>query len=223
SGNPLPLYVRNEGDMIIRRISGVFPGETIRLDGTVIGTATQEEPEIICKDGLVIGLRGGNIKPHGLEKLKNRKIDLFKAKIKTGGIRRTKCRARTKIMRSGPSKTAAIIDHCAESTFELIKGADIVITVGDDTTAIAADVLARFGIPVIGITDGDLDGVLEDPVVSEGSVIIRVMEGLDDIIGHEVSEKLMEGELKIHVNGSDKLLEGIISLAEKYIISTKYY
>lgn len=45
----------------------------------------------------------------------------------------------------------------AEDAFEAAPGASLAVTVGDDTTQIAADILARLGIPVIGIVDGDLD------------------------------------------------------------------
>jgi hypothetical protein len=36
------------------------------------------------------------------------------------------------------------------------------ITEGDDTTIIAADILARLGISVIGIVDGDQDRITAD-------------------------------------------------------------
>ncbi len=223
SGSPLPLDIRVDGDTIIRRVAGVFPGENIRLNGIIIGMATQPEPEIACKDSRVVELKGGIIKPHGLEKLRNRKIDLFTAKIKTGSIRRTKHRPRIKKVPSRlPGKTVAIIDHCAESTFELIKGASLVITVGDDTTAIAADILTRLGIPIIGITDGDLDCILEDAIVPAGSAIIQVREVFDDIVGKEVFEKLMEGEQKVRLE-SDEFLARVIELAEKYIVEIKYF
>lgn len=226
SGSPLPPNVRADGDTVIRRVAGAFPGENIRLNGIIIGTATQPGPEIVCKGGSVVELRGGLIKLHGLEKLRNRKIDLFTAKVKTGNIRRTKHRARIKKIPSQspgpPGKTVAIIDHCAESTFELIKGASLVITVGDDTTAIAADILSRLGIPVIGITDGDLDCILEDAIVPAGSAIIRVREGFDDIVGKEVFEKLMEGQQKVRL-GSGELLAGVLALAQKYIVKIKYF
>ncbi len=222
-GSPLSLDVRVDGDIIIRRVAGAFPGESIRLNGIIIGTATQPEPEIVCRDGRIVELRGGIIKPHGLEKLKNRKIDLFTARIKTGSIRRTKYRPRIKKVLSRSScKTVAIIDQCAESTFELIKGASLVITVGDDTTAIAADILTRLGIPVIGITDGDLDCILEDATVPAGSAIIRVREGFDDIVGKEVFERLMEGEQKVRLE-SDEFLARVLELAEKYIVEIKYF
>jgi hypothetical protein len=223
SGSPLSVDVRVDGDTIIRRVAGAFPGESIRLNGIIIGTATQPEPEIVCRDGRIVELRGGIIKPHGLEKLRNRKIDLFTARIKTGSIRRTKHRPRIKkVLPRSSGKKVAIIDHCAESTFELINGASFVITVGDDTTAIAADILTRLGIPIIGITDGDLDCILEDATVPAGSAIIRVREGFDDIVGKEVFERLMGGEQKVRLENGE-LLSRVLGLAEKYIVKIKYF
>lgn len=221
-GSPQPLDVRSEGDSFVRRISGAVPGENIRLDGIVIGHAASAEPEIVCRDGRVVELRGGIIKPHGIEKLVNRRIDLAAARVKTGNIRRSKHRTGINVVKSHATGVA-IIDHCAESTFELVKDASLVITVGDDTTAIAADILVRFGIPIIGITDGDLDGILDDTTVPAGSVIIRVREGFDDIVGKEVFETLMKREPQIQLQETRNLFESIIELAEKYILEIKYY
>jgi len=220
--SPLPLQVENEGDMVVRKLAGVFPGENIRLDGIIIGHATSAQPVIVCRDGKVVELRGGIIKPHGFEKLENRNIDLAAARVKTGNIRRSKCRPEIKAMMPHGAGVA-IIDHCAESTFELIKDASVIITVGDDTTAIAADILTRFGIPIIGITDGDLDGILDDTNVPAGSVIIRVREGFDDIVGKEVFEKLMKREQQIRLQGTEDLFASIIELAKKYLLEVKYY
>jgi hypothetical protein len=221
-GSSQPMNVRTEGGKHIRRISGAFAGENIRLDGIVIGEVTHPELEIVCRDGCVIELRGGKIKPHGLEKLRNRKIDLTRAKVKTGTIRRTTKKPRIKEMVPGGSRLA-IIDHCAESTFELIRDAHLVVTVGDDTTAIAADILTRLGIPIIGITDGDLDRILENTVIPEGSAVIRVREGFDDIIGREVRERIMEGRQNIQIQKREYILSRILALAEKYIEEVKYY
>ncbi|VVB85760.1 Uncharacterised protein [uncultured archaeon] len=220
--SPLPLNVEHEGDRVIRRVLGALPGENIRVDGIVIGHVTSAQPEIVCVDGRVSELRGGMIKQHGLEKLNNRNIDLFTAKVKTGNIRRSKHEPRIKTVKSHPAGVA-IIDHCAESTFDLVKDAGMVITVGDDTTAIAADILARLGIPIIGITDGDLDCILEDTTVAEGSVIIRVREGFDDIVGKEVFEKIFKREAQIQIQEKSNLLARIIGLAKKNIIEIKYY
>ncbi len=219
--SPLKPQVEYEGDMVIRKISGAFPGENIRLDGIIIGHSESAQPEIVCRDGRVVELRGGIIKPHGLEKLGRRRIDLASARVKTGNIRRSRHISRKKTVKPH-GKNVALIDHCAESTFELVKDAGVVITVGDDTTAIAADILSRLGIPVIGITDGDLDGILDDTAVPSGSVIIQVREGCDDIVGKEVFDNLMRGSRRISKKRED-LLAGIIALAEKYLVEMKYY
>ena len=222
-GKPTPTILRTEGNNLIRRISGAFPGENIRLEGVVIGHITHHEPEIVCVDGRVTELRGVKVKQHGLEKLNRRKIDLYNAKVKTGNIRRTKHSAKIKPSLSLTSgKRIAIIDHSAESTFELVKDADIAVTVGDDTTTIASDILSRLGIPVIGITDGDLDCILGDTIVPAGSVIIRVKEGFDDIVGKEVFEKVMRS-CQINIMPGDELLAATLSLAKKYLVDVKYY
>lgn len=222
-GRPAPSYVRNEGDCITRRIGGAFAGENIRLEGVVIGEVIKPEIEIMCRDGRIVELKGIKVKSHGLEKLENRRIDLFTAKVKTGGIRRTKTRPRIGAIGSGKSNNKiAMIDHAAESTFELVKDAGLVITVGDDTTTIAADILTRLGIPVIGIIDGDIDGVLENTVVPEGSVIIRVRPGFDDVIGRQVSQELMGGKQHF-MHDWDELIARILALAEKHVVEVTYY
>ncbi len=223
SSSGFPLCIRSEGGTAIRHISGAFVGENIRLNGIVIGEVTHPELEIVCRDGIVVELRGGKIKPHGLEKLSSRKIDLSTAKVKTGNIRRTRHNRLIKPSSSQESGTIAIIDHCAESTFELIKDASMVIAVGDDTTAIAADILTRFGIHIIGITDGDLDSVLPDTEVPAGSVIIRVREGYDDILGQEVFKKIMNSKQQLKGQNNDDLLSRILDMAEKEIIEVIYY
>lgn len=219
-GKPAPFSVRREGELVIRRVSGSFCGENIRLDGIVIGEVMRPEPEIVCRDGKIIELRGINVKQHGLEKLDNRQLDLFTAKIKTGNIRRSLHEPRIKKGMRG--EKIAIIDHCAESTFELVKDAGMVITVGDDTTTIAADILARLGVPVIGIVDGDMDGVLVNPVVPEGSVIIRVKPGFDDIVGMEVFETVMYGKTLLSMEKGE-VVSRILALAGEHVADVRYY
>jgi hypothetical protein len=221
-GCPVPSHIRADGDLVIRRISGAFVGENIRLDGIVIGEVTHHEPEIVCKYGRIVELRGIKVKTHGLEKLEKQRINLFTAKVKTGNIRRSLHEPRIRKMLCGASYRITMIDHCAESTFELVKDAGLVITVGDDTTAIAADILTRLGVPVIGIVDGDMDGVLGNGVVPSGSVIIRVRHGFDDIVGRGVFEELMGSRQEISMERSE-LLARILALAEKYLEDVRYY
>ncbi|CAG0990825.1 hypothetical protein METP3_02642 [Methanosarcinales archaeon] len=222
-GIPEPSHIRIDGESVIRSIGGAFTGENIRLDGIVIGETTNPDIEIVCRDGKIIRLKGIKVKPHGLEKLENRMIDLFTAKVKTGGIRRTRSKPRIRDINSKKSNNKiAIIDHAAESTFELVQDAGLVITVGDDTTTIASDILARLGIPVIGIIDGDMDNVLENTVVPEGSMIIRVLPGFDDVVGREISQEIMQGKQQFR-HDKDELTAKILTLAEKYVVEVTYY
>ena len=48
-----------------------------------------------------------------------------------------------------------------ERMFISLRDADLVVTAGDDTTLIASDILYRFNIPIVGITDGDLIKLLK--------------------------------------------------------------
>lgn len=216
-GYPAPSNLRLDGELVIRRISGAFVGENLRINGIVIGEVMSHEPEIICKHGRIVELRGIKVKQHGLLKLENRKIDLFNAKVKTGNIRRSLHEPRIRKMLSGTR--ISVIDHCAESTFELVKDTGLVITVGDDTTAIAADILTRLGIPVIGIVDGDRDDVLENAVIPSGSVIIQVKAGFDDIVGRKVYQEL---RLEISME-QPELLARILALAKGYVVDVRYY
>lgn len=226
TGKPEPSHVLIDGDCVIRRVAGAFAGENIRLDGVIIGEITSPDIEIVCRDGRIDKVKGIKIKLHGLEKLENRRIDLFTAKVKTGPIRRTRSKPRIGNIdfrkSSDDSNKITIIDHAAESTFELVKNAGPVITIGDDTTTITADILARLGIPVIGIIDGDIDGMLENTVVPAGSVIIRVRPGFDDVVGKEVSQELMEGTQQIRYD-RDELIAKILALAGKYLVEVTYY
>lgn len=207
--------LRQEGDVIVRRMSGVLPGERISVNGTVIGTATDTHVEIVARDGRIVGARGIDLKMHGLEKLPH--LDLRSAILRSGSVRRTAGMLKPRIgsMRDGRNGRFAIVDHAAEEAFERASDASFVITIGDDTTAIAGDVLSRLGIPVLGIVDGDPDGICNGLVMLEGSVVVRVKEGNDDIIGkalESISEKRRPSSL-------DEALDIVREVAGDRIVS----
>ena len=64
------------------------------------------------------------------------------------------------------------------------------MTVGDDTTAIVGDILYRFQMPVIGITDGDGDVILENARITPGSVVFTVRQ--DDVFGLTVFSEVFQ-------------------------------
>jgi hypothetical protein len=204
-----------EGDTEKRQIFGVLPGEPISINGVVIARAKGGRIEICAQDGKIIAISGAEIKHHGLEKLPQ--INLGNAIIRSGKIRRTISNPRVKVCRGGE---AAIIDHCAEDVFEAAKKAYVVLTVGDDTTIIAGDILSRLGIPIIGIVDGDEDKLLHRPSMSAGSTIINVEQGWDDIIGRQVKETIFRERTRIKMSAFD-LENAVIEIAKSRILQIK--
>lgn len=173
-----------------RIVEGVLPGENIWINGKVIGRAVADKV-IIRKDkkGRII-FEGIEIKPHGLEKLGD--FDINDCIIRSGTVRRTSARPRVAERNGG--KKVLFIDHDAEYSFNLARYAKGAVTVGDDTTRIAGTIFFRLGIPVVGITDGDEDGICNEKLLAPGSIIFRTRAGTDDIVGKEVKEKIFGGQ-----------------------------
>jgi hypothetical protein len=239
---PLPFYnsvcqencSKTGKTRTIREISGVLAGENIFVNGIVIGKALSSEIRIISENGFITAIEGGEIKEHGLEKLHNYEkknpVDLAGAWIKSGDIRRNDsslpdAQKQNAVARKSGSTSRAgtgrvvpgkvvLIDHAAENTYELAAGAELAITVGDDTTAIAGDILFRLGIPIVGITDGDCDNVTCEPKTFPGSVILRLVPGSDDILGERVKQELLGGENSAVFENLFAFKEDVLKLAE---------
>jgi len=208
---PLPGAFR-QGNETWRALAGVMPGELISVNGTVVAKALEGSVEIKAIDGKIVSIKGAEPKPHGLEKLP--KIDLDKAIIRSGKIRRTEARPR---LRERRGDGAVLIDHDAEDAFEAAQGASVAVTVGDDTTAIAADILARLGVPVIGIVDGDMDGLGEKTMMLQGSIVIWVEPGHDDLVGKRVKDEIFQGKSRAPFR-AEELIEKIIEAADDHIV-----
>jgi hypothetical protein len=174
---------------VVRPVHGVSPGENILVNGMVIGKSCSENLTLVATDGIISEIIGGDIKPHGVSKLG--KIDLNTAIIKTGLLRRTDDVKPRVINHESDLNVlrVAYLDHAAEDIYKL-KNMDLVVTIGDDTTLVASDILYRFDVPIIGITDGDLDKVVEHGFVKKDSHIIQVDSGFDDIVGAKIFEEI---------------------------------
>jgi hypothetical protein len=207
--------IARDGDIVRRRLTGVQPGELISINGVVVAKATEGAVEILAKKGKIIEIKGAELKPHGLEKLST--VDLGDAIIRSGNIRRIGARPRVMECRGNG---AALIDHSAEDAFEMAEGTCVAVTVGDDTTAIAGDILSRMGIPVIGIVDGDLDGLSQRTVMPKGSVIIRVEPGYDDAVGRQIKKELFQGNNRTSIRASD-LAEKVMEIAGERIVQVE--
>ncbi len=202
-------------DILKRRITGVLPGELISINGTVVAKATEATVEIWAQNRKIVKIKGAELKPHGLEKLPF--IDLENAIVRSGNIRRTEAKPKT---RECSGSGAALIYHSAEDAFEIAEDACIAVTVGDDTTAIAGDILSRLGIPLIGIVDGDLDGLSQKTAMPKGSMVIRVETGYDDIIGRRVREEIFLGKNSAFIDASD-LADKIMKIARGHIVQVE--
>ena len=214
---------------IFRELSGVLPGENILVNGIIIGKANSPEVRIVSENGFITTIEGGIIKEHGLEKLHNYEkrdpVDLENAWVKSGSVRRsTPTRRNTPKTTPKPSDLKSIplnvagkvvlIDHAAEHSFELADGAQLAVTVGDDTTAIAGDILYRLGIPILGITDGDCDNLADRTEIFPGSLILRLAAGNDDIVGRKLRQELFNGQISALFEDIPALKEEVLRLAE---------
>ncbi len=204
--------ITHEKNIIKRKIAGVSSNENIFLNGIVIGKSISDNVTLIAKDGIIIDIEGGQIKQHGVEKLG--KIDITTAVIKTGLLR--KSRVKPRIIKRSQNKElkAAFLNHAAEDTYKF-KNMDIIVTIGDDTTLISSDILYRFNIPIIGITDGDLDRVVEEGFKNKDSLIIEFESGCDDKIGVKIFNEIFMNNEIIPINSIQEFKDKIINLINK--------
>ena len=214
---------KNLDDTKIQRIvHGVSPDENIMVNSIVIGKSNSDKITLIAKDGYITEIIGGTIKEHGVEKLG--KVDLAKAIVKTGLLRKSKVKPR--VLKKNESEDVfkiAFLDHAGEDVYQF-KDADLVVTVGDDTTLIASDILYRFNIPIVGITDGDLDKVVENGFKAKNSIIFEFESGTDDVVGRKIFELIFKKE-KILVKSRnskniDEIRDEIIKITN--LLNCKY-
>ena len=214
-------HIRDDNPGLNRRIvHGVSPGENIMVNSVVIGKTNSDRLTLIARDGHIVDIVGGELKEHGLEKLGE--VDLDSAIIKTGLLRHAKVTPRVISTEKPHDFKITFLDHAGEDVYRF-RDSSLVITVGDDTTLISSDILYRFDIPVIGITDGDLDKVVEDGFKVRDSIIFEVESGFDDIIGQDIKRKIFGGgQVSYDFSGidevSDKILEIIKDINCKYKI-----
>lgn len=222
----LPVYsfsakktVEYNKNHIVRHIKGVLPGELVQINGTIIGRAVSPEITVITENSIITDIKGCDVKVHGLKKLNH--VDLATAIIRSGTPRHRV--VNTQQTRSLKNMVAVLIDHDAESSFEKAKNACVAVTIGDDTTAVAADILYRFSTPVIGITDGDKDWLLEHTHITSGSLVIQVRSGFDDLMGAVVKDAIFKGLERAPCLSIDRLKEQIIKLLDDNIVSIERY
>ncbi|SEK72909.1 hypothetical protein SAMN05216439_1397 [Methanobrevibacter gottschalkii] len=204
-----------------RIVHGVSPDENIMVNSVVIGKTNSDKLTLIARDNHIVDIIGGELKQHGLEKLGE--VDLDSAIVKTGLLRHAKVTPRVISTNKSNDYKITFLDHAGEDVYKF-RDSSLVITVGDDTTLISSDILYRFDIPVIGITDGDLDKVVEDGFKVKNSIIFEVERGFDDVVGRDI-KRIMFDDAQESFNYlnieevRDKIIEIINNINCKYKIS----
>ncbi|MFP4170664.1 MAG: DUF2117 domain-containing protein [Methanomassiliicoccales archaeon] len=196
----------------IRVLEGIRPGENIWVEGKVIGRATSDR--VVIRD-TPQGRRfeGMEVKPTGLEKVGH--FDLHGSLIRSGSIRRTSADPRCV---GGEGDEVILVDHEAEQAYFRSEGARYAVTVGDDTTRIAGALLYRRGVPIIGLTDGDEDGICREQVAMEGSAIVLLRPGTDDLLGAEVRERIFDGGERKRAEGNlESMLSRVLKMGGEWV------
>lgn len=210
----------DDNNIIRRKVAGVSKNENIMLNGIIIGRVTDDNLTIIAENDKIIDMEGGIIKQHGLEKLGP--IDLKTAIIKTGLLRRNN-NIKPRQIKHTPNKQlkAVYLNHAACDIYDF-KDADIICSIGDDTTLLTSDILYRFNIPIIGITDGDLDRVVLEGFKHPDSTIIQLQHGYDDKIGHLIYDEIFKNNTIITIESLDEFIKSIIQLIDKTDVEYKF-
>lgn len=209
------LSVEQTDEVVTRRIYGGRLGEPLLVQGMVVGTVVDEDVTVIVQRGRIVDIVGVATKAHGLEKIGN--IDLSTAYVKTGHLRASNeaCVQRSMVSaRPLQRGSVTFVNHRADQTLESVNETTIcAIIVGDDTTSICGDILSRAGVPIIGITDGDGDGLYSGTYEVAGSLVLRLCNASDDDIGFLLERS---GEL----DGGDYTLARVIEIVTNFLHET---
>lgn len=182
-----------EDDLVCREIKGFQVGDFVLVNGIIVGRVVGKRVVLRARGRELVQLDGVEVKEHGLEKLRRfGGVDLARIKLATtGALRATRLEPRV-VAASGQG--VALVDHAGMQLYELSREVEGVVTVGDDTTAVAGDILYRFSLPLIGIVDGDGDQIHRNGRMPPGSSVLLVEA--DDVIGLEVKEKVFDGRIR---------------------------
>jgi hypothetical protein len=199
---------------VYRRMTTAGKNDFIFVDGIMVGRATAETVTLVSRDGHLVDIQGAAVKAHGIEKLDRfGGIDLRTVKLASSpAIRRT---AHVPRITETKGSGMAFIDHAGMRVYELAGGVEGAVTVGDDTTAVAGDILSRFRIPVIGIVDGDEDAVLGQGRLAPGSVKLIVRK--DDEFGLKVFDDIFDKKKRISME-FDEVLRRILAIADNDLL-----
>ena len=212
------LAVWEEEGKVFRRIDTVDPGESILINGVVIGQALGSPVVLVSKGGKIVEIINGEIKGDGVERLGS--VDLKNAIVKTGVLRKGTFEGldiggmEGLILDDSPGDVL-IVDRGDIDILRELRGGGIssVITVGNDTTSILGSILSRFNVKVVGIVDEDVDryNVVEDLRITKGSRIFLLKNCECYQVGN-----LLIGYLKGRKLSYEDTLKYVIDILERH-------
>lgn len=228
--NPLPPQetFKTDGEFTRRFLRAVQTGDKILVNGVIIGEVTSNFIEIVSRSNLIYDIIGGTKELHGIEKLGP--IDLKNARITTlKSLRRVSVSEKRKLPPSKSKTNIALLTWRGEKVYFQADKIDCLVSIGDDTTFVATEIMARFSHPVIGIFDGDADGILYETtdlsqlleIAPPHSLFIQVQPGKDDIVGHLIEQQLFKNRTKIKYTNLESLKNQILLLAKDMIVDTR--
>ena len=168
-----------------RVIRGCRSGDAVLVDGIVVGRATANELVLASDGERLTAERGCTLKVHGIESLRRRgPIRLPGAWCTAGPLRASP--PRTSPRRDSRGRVL-VLDHDATELYRALADDHCgLLAIGDDTTAAALHLGAHLGLPVLGITDGDGDGIVGHCCGAPGSLVLRAIVDRDDDLGREL-------------------------------------
>jgi len=190
-----------------RRMTSTVPGDFILVDGTMVGRATGNEVVLVSENGHIVEIQGADVKEHGIEKL-DRFGGVNLRAVKLASTRTIRRMDHSPRIQKTHGRGVAFVDHAGMYVYDLVRDVEGVVTVGDDTTAVVADILYRYQIPVIGIVDGDADVILQKVHFKPGSLKLTVPH--DDVFGIKVRDSVLDGKQEIDISFAemrDRILE----------------
>ena len=103
---------------------------------------------------------------------------------------------------------------------------DCLVSIGDDTTFVSTEILSRFSCPIIGIIDGDADGILYtetslaqlEEIAPPNSLFIQVQPEQDDVVGQLIEKILFKNRIKIKYSTLEELKRKILAIAKEYLV-----
>ncbi|MDO5652655.1 MAG: DUF2117 domain-containing protein [Brachymonas sp.] len=204
-----------EGTRLYRRMHTAQAGDYVLVNGIFIGHAQGGEVVLATEGRQIVEVRGVDVKEHGLEKIERfGGVNLATVKLaSTAQLRSDAVEAR---IETSEGKGVVFIDHAGMHVYELTKDCAGAVTVGDDTTAVTADILRRFGIPVVGVVDGDGDKLHTSGGFAPGSVVLTVKA--DDEAGLRVQKELFAGGTRT-ASGFDDIKHRVAELLAHEVVS----